>query len=120
MEFDALTAIIDLPCQVENTGQAAGKVVIQIYVAPRNSLAGSKPRPVKELKAFKKVALKIGQKKRVSLTLDKYAFSHYDIHVRKWKLQEGTYTIYGGLSCNELSIQGDIKVTSSQQPHPIS
>lgn len=49
MEFDALTAIVDLACQVDDTGQAAGKVVIQIYVAPRKSLAGSKPRPVKEL-----------------------------------------------------------------------
>ncbi|KAF4972513.1 hypothetical protein FSARC_937 [Fusarium sarcochroum] len=113
-EFDALTATINFCCQVENIGQAAGKVVVQIYVSLKDILAHSQPRPLKELKAFTKVALGVGQKTHVDLALDKYAFSHYDTHIGKWKLQEGAYIIYGGLSCQELTVQGDVKVTSSQ------
>ncbi|KAJ4253956.1 hypothetical protein NW762_010355 [Fusarium torreyae] len=113
-QFDSLTTTVGLTCQVENVGQAAGKVVIQIYVASKDGLTDPQPRPLKELKAFKKIALEVGQKKRASLTLDKYAFSHYDTHVGKWKLREGAYTIYGGLSCKELLVQGNIKVTTSQ------
>lgn len=51
-------------CDVTNTGNIAGKEIVQAYVAAVNSNIF---RPVKELKAFAKIALEPGQTKQVSL-----------------------------------------------------
>jgi beta-glucosidase len=51
---------------VTNTGKRDGVETVQLYV---RDMVGSITRPVKELKGFKQVALKAGEKKTVSFTL---------------------------------------------------
>ncbi|MDD4991619.1 MAG: glycoside hydrolase family 3 N-terminal domain-containing protein [Paludibacter sp.] len=51
---------------VTNTGNVAGEEVVQCYV---RDLVGSVTRPVKELKGFEKVALKVGESKVVTFTI---------------------------------------------------
>ena len=65
---------ITVSCTVTNTGAVAGAEVAQLYV---RDLVGSLVRPVKELKAFEKVALQPGETKIVSFTLkaDDLAFT---------------------------------------------
>ncbi len=60
---------------VTNTGKTAGSEVVQIYVADKQS---SLPRPEKELKGFKKVAVEPGQTVNAVITLDADAFKYYD------------------------------------------
>ena len=60
---EVLTVSVD----VENTGNRAGKEVVQIYVAPGESETA---RPVKELRAFDKIELAPGEKKTVVFELD--------------------------------------------------
>jgi beta-glucosidase len=52
--------------EVENTGRRAGTEIVQLYV---NDLVSSVTTPVKELKAFARVDLKAGQKKRVRFVI---------------------------------------------------
>ena len=57
---DLLTATVT----VKNTGDRAGKAVIQLYVGDKES---SVFRPVRELKGFEKVALQPGESKEVTV-----------------------------------------------------
>lgn len=52
---------------VKNTGQRDGETVVQLYI---HDVAASVVRPVKELKDFRKVELKAGEKQVVRFTLD--------------------------------------------------
>ena len=57
---------IDVTLTVRNVGEYDGATVVQLYV---RDLVGSRVRPVKELKGFKKVHLSAGGEERVTLTL---------------------------------------------------
>ena len=68
---DQLTITAD----VKNIGSMAGAEVLQLYISDTKS---SQPRPVKELKGFKKVYLEPGETQQVSFTIDRSALSFYD------------------------------------------
>jgi len=76
---------------VTNTGKLPGSDVVQIYVTDPTA---SVRRPKKELKGFAKVSdLKPGEKKKVSIQLDKFAFSFYDEFGASWVCEAGEYEI---------------------------
>lgn len=60
--------------EVSNTGSRDGSEVVQLYI---RDLVGSVTRPVKELKAFKKVMIKAGEKETVTFTLSTKDLSFY-------------------------------------------
>ncbi len=62
---------------VTNTGKVAGEEVVQLYIHDR---VASRVRPVRELKAFRKIALVPGASEEVSfeLTRKDLAFTHRD------------------------------------------
>lgn len=57
---------------VKNTGDREGQEVVQLYISDKKS---SLPRPVKELKGFRKVKLAPGEEQKVSFTVAKDALS---------------------------------------------
>jgi len=67
------TITVSVP--VKNTGSRAGAEIVQLYVS---DLKSSLPRPVKELKGFRKITLQPGQEQMVSFTIDRKALSFYD------------------------------------------
>ena len=71
-----LTVTVD----VRNTGSVAGAEVLQLYISDSKS---SQPRPVKELKGFKKVSLAPGEKQQVDFTIDRSALSFYESTTRR-------------------------------------
>lgn len=81
-------------CVIENTGSMAGAEVIQVYI----SMPGE-DRPVKELKAFSKVKLDSGEKKKVVLNLKPEDFMQYR---DGWYTENGQYTIHIGISSNNI------------------
>ncbi len=62
----ALGESIDIFADVVNTGPRAADEVVQLYV---RDLVGNVTRPVKELKGFKRIRLRPGQRERISFTL---------------------------------------------------
>lgn len=84
---------IECSLTVSNTGKRDGVEVVQIYVRPVNP---SVARPVHELKAFAKVALKQGESKQVSFTLADDAFSYYSVEDGDWRLDPCRYIIEAG------------------------
>lgn len=71
--------IVDVTATVTNTGSVAGEEVVQLYVHDR---VASRVRPVRELKAFRKVMLAPGQSEEVTFELTRadLAFTHRDGH----------------------------------------
>lgn len=65
---------LNVSIEVTNTGSREGSEVVQLYI---RDLVGSITRPVKELKAFEKVALKAGEKKTVTFSLTTKDLSFY-------------------------------------------
>lgn len=82
---------------VKNTGNRSGEEVVQLYV---NDEVASVTRPVKELKAFQKIALIPGESKRVQFTLTPEQLKFYNLEM-KWTIEPGTFKVYVGPSSSE-------------------
>ena len=95
---------------VKNVGTREGADVAQIYVGSKKDSKVS--RPVKELKGFEKVFLKAGEMKKVSVTLDKRAFSYFDVNSKNWRAEAGDYDILVGRSSAEIVLRGKATVKS--------
>ncbi|GAA5990718.1 hypothetical protein JCM10908_003203 [Rhodotorula pacifica] len=96
---------------IRNTGKLDGAEVAQVFVAAPSD--GSRiTSPVKELKGFRKVALKAGESKTVEVELGKEAWSYWDEHYGKWIAPKGQYGILVATSSAEkdIKLRGEAKV----------
>ena len=82
----------------------------QIYV---QEASPSLPRPLKELKGFKKVLLQPGEKQKVSVILDRNAFAHYDPDKKGWVADKGAYKILVGSSSRDLQLTGKFHLSET-------
>lgn len=73
---------------VKNTGTRKGQEIVQLYLSDKKS---SLPRPVKELKGFKKVKLSPGEETEVTFTIDKEALSYFDDTRHAWIAEPGKF-----------------------------
>jgi beta-glucosidase len=85
-DVEGLTVTVD----VTNTGQFAGKEIVQVYV--HDHVSGL-VRPEKELKGFAKVDLQPGETKSVSISLDFRAFAYYHPEYKQWITEDGQFDI---------------------------
>jgi len=98
-----LSKPIAVSFDVKNTGKREAAEVAEVYVGDSHA---SVPRPVKELKAFAKVDLKPGETRRVTLTLDRRAFSFYDMNKKDWSAEPGEFTILVGGASDAIQLRG--------------
>lgn len=99
-------------CYIKNTGGKAGAEVAQVYIQQVNP---SVSRAVKELKGFTKVFLQPGEKKRVTIDLDrKYACSFWDEDRDMWILEEGKYKVMVGTSSRAEFLEGEFVVKKTE------
>lgn len=95
---------VKISLNVENTGERAGAEIVQLYV---QDIQASAERPVKELKNFKKVFLKPGEKKELGFELDKNALSFYDIVSKDWTAEKGKFKVLIGSSSKDIRLSGE-------------
>ncbi len=86
---------------VANTGDRAGKHVVQLYVSPPQ---GNIARPKRELRGFEKVALEPGESARVEFVLDARAYAHWDTRSGGWIVPGGEYLVEVGHSAHDISL----------------
>ncbi|WP_294321002.1 glycoside hydrolase family 3 N-terminal domain-containing protein [uncultured Chryseobacterium sp.] len=91
---------------VKNTGSKAGSEVVQLYV---KDLLASVSRPVIELKGFRKVYLKPGESKQVSIEVPVKELQFLDEKMN-WTVEKGTYRIFVGNSSKNLPLKQNIEV----------
>ena len=105
-DTDTMTVSVD----VTNTGKMAGKEVVQLYVADKESTV---IRPVKELRDFAKVELAPGETKTVSFTLGKRAFAYYSVKLHDWHVETGEFDIMIGQSSRDIVLTKTVTVEST-------
>lgn len=81
--------------ELKNTGNVAGAEVVQLYIAEKNPTV---LRPLKELKAAKKVVLEPGKKSVVTFEVDKKMCSFWCDKSHSWYANAGEYEILIGNS----------------------
>jgi beta-glucosidase len=86
---------------IKNTGKRDGTETVQMYV---HDLISSVTRPVKELKAFKKVFLKPGEKQTVELDITPESLAFYNIDM-KYVVEPGDFEIMVGTSSRDKDLQ---------------
>lgn len=80
---------------LSNTGKTAGAETVQLYVSKLNS---SVERAEKELKAFKKVFLKAGESKTISLEIPANNLAYHNEKIGNWEVEKGDYRLILGSS----------------------
>lgn len=91
------TLTVTIP--VKNVGSVAGKEVVQLYIGDEKC---SVMRPLKELKAFRKIALAPGEEKEVSFTITPDDLKFYDEATGSWKAEPGKFRVYIGASSADI------------------
>lgn len=85
---------------VTNISECDGEEIVQCYV---RDLVAQRVRPVKQLKAFEKIALKAGESKTVTFTIPFDELGYYDNQM-EYIVEEGMFEIFvGGNSAECLS-----------------
>jgi beta-glucosidase len=98
---------LDVSFVITNNSSVEAEEVAQVYVArPVSHIM----RPVKELKGFKRVALKAGERKAVSLTVRRSDLCHWDEHAETWMLEPGKIKVLVGGSSDNLPLTMDADI----------
>lgn len=105
---------IEVNVDVINAGNRFGKEVVQIYIEVEEP---DIPRPIRELRAFKKIGLFPGEKKTVTFSLGKRAFSYWDSSLHQFYLAGGKYKIEVCSSAHTVLLSQEIFV-EDQALHP--
>ncbi len=107
-DCDEITVSVD----VENTGERSGKEVVQFYIkSPGTRLV----RPVRELKAFRKIFLEKGERKTVSVSFSWRDFSYYDPEAGDWVAESGRYEVLASSSAADVRARVSFDF---EQTHP--
>ena len=98
---------LDVRFVLTNTSGVDAEEVAQVYVSRPTSHI---QRPVKELKGFKRVALKAGERQKVTIALRRSDLCHWDEVAQSWMLEPGKINVrVGGASDNlPLTLDADI------------
>ena len=91
--------VLTVTVPVTNTGNREGAEVVQLYIS---DLKSSLPRPVKELKGFRKVKLAPGETKEVTFTIAKDALSFYDDTQQAWVTEPGKFEAIVAASATDI------------------
>ncbi|ARV14861.1 glycoside hydrolase family 3 N-terminal domain-containing protein [Polaribacter sp. SA4-12] len=105
--------VITAKVKVTNIGKVTGDEIVQLYIRDNVS---SFTRPVKELKAYKRISLKPGESKIVSLNITASSLAMYDKDYN-FVIEPGEFTIMTGNSSSSKNLKetiliskGDIKL----------
>lgn len=106
-----------LTLEVSNTGRFDGQHVVQVYVA---TSAGPVRRPLRELRAFDKIALRPGESRVLTFELDRRAFAYYDVDAHDWIVARGDYTIQIGENASSIVLESRIALEGDLIVIPLS
>ena len=107
---------VEVTVEVTNTGSVAGKEVVQVYVGDPEARVA---RPVRELKAFTKVALAPGETTSVTFRLTGRDLAYWSTRTGGWEVEGGTFSIDVGASSRDIRHTEAIEVDPGPNPVPL-
>lgn len=107
----AVDGSVDISLKIKNSGDMKGEEVVQLYV---NDPVATVPRPVKELKGFKRIFLEPGEQKKITFTMsaDMLAFAGLDY---KKIIEPGEIKIMIGSSSEDIRLEGSFILTGDKR-----
>lgn len=102
---------------VTNTGDRAGREVVQAYVSLPGSAVDRAPR---ELKAFRSVEIQPGETVTVELLARARDLRYWEERVSSWILESGDYVVEVGSSSRELHASATVSVTGDALVIPVT
>ena len=93
---------------ITNTGKAAGKEVVQLYIS---APAGKLDKPSEELKGFVKTGLlQPGQSEKITFTINADDLASFNTEATAWVADAGTYTVKIGSSSSNIKQTGNFSL----------
>lgn len=83
---------------VKNTGLRDGDEVVQLYIGFENSAVD---RPVRQLRGFKRVTVKTGEERDVTISTSLDKLKWYNPVKREWEFEKMEYSVFVGSSSAE-------------------
>jgi beta-glucosidase len=102
--------------EVTNTGDRAGRDVVQLYVG---DLEASVARPPRELRGFEKVTLAPGETTRVRFRLTARDLSFWSTRMGRWVLEAGAFELAVGASSRDLRLVTTVDVDAPPVRPPL-
>ena len=99
---------VNVSVKLSNTGDYDADEIVQLYIRDR---VGSITRPVKELKQFQRVNLKVGQSKRVEFLLNSEELAFFGRN-KTWAVEPGEFDVWVGESA-ETGLHASLTLVSS-------
>jgi beta-glucosidase len=99
--------ILKVSFVIKNVGAINGMEIAQLYVQDVDCTV---PRPVKELKGFRKVNLDAGQSTTIQIELSKKDFSFWNPETKNWFAEKGRFIISVGSSSKDIKLQKSIEL----------
>jgi beta-glucosidase len=96
------TKDLELSVEVKNTGDRAGKHIVQVYAERKNS---SVDRPVRWLVGFAEVHAAAGETKTATITIRGREFADYN---NGWNYEAGEFTLHIGSNVNDLPVSFNV------------
>ncbi|MBR6831568.1 MAG: fibronectin type III-like domain-contianing protein, partial [Tidjanibacter sp.] len=89
------------------SGNMAAEEVVQLYVSRRDATV---EWPVKELKAFERVALAAGETKEVVVELPIEELRYWDVESGDWALEGGELELLLGSASDDIRQKADVTI----------
>jgi beta-glucosidase len=105
------TGSVRVSLDIQNVGERTGDEVVQLYI--RDELA-CVPRPVKELKGFKRITLKPAETRSVifNLPVDQLGYYDQDMHLI---VEPGIIRVMVGSSSQDIRLNGSFEILGKQK-----
>ena len=100
---------VEVMVTIKNSGKYNGDEVVQLYAHQEKA---EYKQPVKQLVAFKRVAMKKGESKTINLKFAVDQLRHWDEANKCWKVELGEYKLMIGASAENILLTHAIKLTN--------
>ncbi|MCT9141432.1 beta-glucosidase family protein [Streptomyces violarus] len=99
---------LDVAFTVRNTGRRDGVAVPQVYAGPAPDLRLD--QPVRVLAGYRRLALRAGEQRRVTVRVEPRTLSSWDPKVHDWVLGTGPRTLWIGTSSRDPRLRTSVRV----------
>jgi beta-glucosidase len=111
LKIETTNSHATISAQIKNIGKRAGDEVVQLYT---HDVVASVPRPVKELKGFKRVCLTPGETRTIVFELSFDILAFYD-DAMQLVVEPGTIEVMIGGSSQDIRLTGSFEVTGEKR-----
>lgn len=96
---------LNLRVEVKNTGERAGKHIVQVYAERK---ATRIDRPVRWLVGFAEVHAAAGETKHAEISIRSREFANWD---KGWNYEQGEFTLHVGSNVNDLPVSFNVELS---------